>query len=139
MTTINPFLSFNGNAEEVFTFYKSVFKTEFKDFQRYENMPGAEKLSAEARNKVLHISLPIGKEHEIMGCDISEDKYKIKEGNNVHINIIPDSEKEADRLFGLLSEGGKVEVPIAKQFWNAYFGMLIDKFSIRWMINFDYR
>lgn len=144
MTKINPYLDFNGNAEEAFNFYKAVFGGEFAAVMRWENMPnpaeGCEgmELSAEDKNKIMHISLPIGENYILMGSDALEGMGpKRIAGTNFSIAINPESREETDRIFAELSEGGIVVVPLDDAFWGAYFGMLTDKFGIQWLFNFD--
>lgn len=141
MTTINPYLTFNGNCEEAFNFYKSVFGGEFPYVGRYGEMPpqeGIPPMTAEQKNKIMHISLPISKETTLMGSDTGGDwASNFKEGTNFSISINTDQIKEADRLFTALSEEGKVTMPMNKTFWGSYFGMLTDKFGINWMISGD--
>lgn len=139
MAAINPYLNFNGNTEEAFNFYKSVFGGEFVMLQRFKDIPGGEKMSAEDGEKIMHISLPIGQDTILMATDALESMgQKLSPGNNFYISISTASEEEADKLFYGLSEGGQVTMPLDKAFWGAYFGMFIDKFGIQWMVNYDY-
>ncbi|CAG5017475.1 hypothetical protein DYBT9275_05780 [Dyadobacter sp. CECT 9275] len=137
MTTINPYLNFSGNTEEAFNFYKSVFGGEFTMVQRFgEGAPGQE-TPIEDRDKIMHISLPIGSGNMIMGTDATESMgFKLTVGNNVYICVSPDSREEADRLFSGLSEGGFIEMELQDMFWGAYYGSFKDKFGIQWMINY---
>ncbi|MCE7990501.1 MAG: VOC family protein [Roseivirga sp.] len=141
MTTINIYLTFNGNCEEAFGFYKSVFGGEFPYVGRFNEMPpqeGMPPLSEADQNKIMHMSLPISKETILMGSDIAGPwaaGYKV--GNNFSISIGTDSNEEADRLMAELSAGGKVTMPMDKTFWGSYFGMLTDQFGINWMISVD--
>lgn len=139
MTAINPYLNFNGNTEEAFNFYKSVFGGEFMGgIMRFKDMPEGDKLSLEDQNKVMHVNLPIGGDNYLMATDAIESMgKKLSVGNNVQVMISPDSQEEADRLFDGLSAGGKVEMPLANQFWGAYYGEFIDKFGINWLIHFN--
>ncbi|MGM9475560.1 VOC family protein [Pedobacter sp. GSP4] len=141
MASINPYLTFNGNCEAAFTFYKSVFGGEFPYIGKFKDMPPAEgsaPLSAEDGEKIMHVSLPISKETILMGSDTAEAfGPAVTEGNNFAISINTDSTEEADRLFNGLSAGGKVTMPMNKTFWGAYFGMFTDQFGINWMVNFD--
>lgn len=141
MTTVNVYLTFNGNCEEAFNFYKSVFGGEFPYVGRYKEMlpqEGGKALSPEEGEKIMHISLPIGKETIIMGSDTGgEWASSFKEGNNYSLSLTTDSKAEADRLFDGLSKGGKVTMPLNKTFWGDYFGMWTDKFSINWMVSFN--
>ena len=139
MATINPYLNFNGNTEEAFNFYKSVFGGEFMFVQRFKDTPEAGKVPPQDQNKIMHISLPIGKGNLLMGTDATESMgFKLTMGNNFSLSIETDSEAETTKLFNALSSGGKVTMPLAKTFWNAFFGMVTDKFGIQWMVNYDY-
>jgi PhnB protein len=141
MATINPYLTFQGNCAEAFTFYKSVFGGEFPYIGKFKDMPPTEgypPLSAEEGEKIMHVSLPISKETILMGSDSSEAfGHTTVIGNNFSISINVESTEEADKLFNGLSAGGNVTMPMDKTFWGAYFGMFVDKFGINWMINFD--
>jgi PhnB protein len=139
MATINPYLNFSGNTEEAFNFYKSVFGGEFSALQRFADVPGTEHISAEEKQKLMHVSLPIGKGNVLMGTDALESMgHKIATGTNFSLSLAVESEAEADTLFNALSTGGKVGVKLEKAFWGAYFGTLTDKFGIQWMVNYDY-
>jgi PhnB protein len=138
MAAINPYLTFNGNCEEAFTFYKSVFGGEFTGgIMRFEGDPSGSVPEEEA-NLVMHVSLPIGNTI-LMGSDTSERHGKVTYGSNFSISINTDSEEEANKIFNSLSAGGKVTMPLDKTFWGAYFGMFSDKFGINWMVNYDYK
>lgn len=134
---INPYLNFNGQTEEAFNFYKSVFGGEFSMIQRFNEMPAGEQpMPANEAERIMHVSLPIG-ETVLMGTDISEASgMTLTPGNNVYLSLHPDSKEEGERLMAALAEGGKVEMPFAKMFWGAWFGSLTDKFGVRWMVNF---
>lgn len=140
MATINVYLNFMGNTEEAFNFYKSVFGGEFLGgINRFKDTPHGENMSSADKEKVMHVALPIGNGNVLMGTDLLESAgHKLISGNNYSISINADSKEEADNLFTKLSEGGKIEMPIADVFWGAYFGMFSDKFGIQWMVNFDY-
>lgn len=141
MATINPYLTFNGNCEEAFKFYQSVFGGEFPYVGKFGDMPAQEGMppvSDSEKNKIMHISLPISKEIILMGSDSSDAFGQATIiGNNFSISINAESVKEVDHLFNGLSAGGKVTMPMNKTFWGAYFGMFTDKFGIYWMVNFD--
>lgn len=139
MAIINPYINFNGNTEEAFTFYKSVFGGEFALIVRFKEMPHHENpLSDEDANKIMHIALPIGKGNILMATDYLESQgQKMIEGNRYSLSISAQSRKEADTLFNGLSSGGNIEVPIADSPWGSYFGLFKDKFGIQWMIEFD--
>ncbi|AZZ59661.1 VOC family protein [Riemerella anatipestifer] len=140
MTTVSIYLNFNGNCEEAFNFYKSVFGGEFTYVGRFGDMPpqeGMPPMSEVDKNKIMHIGLPIGNT-VLMGSDTGgEWAPSFQQGNNFSINITPESKEVADKLFNGLSAGGKVTMPMADTFWGAYFGMFTDKFGINWMINFE--
>jgi len=140
MATINPYLTFTGNCEEAFKFYKSVFGGEFTYLGRYKEMPpmqGYPPVSKGEAEKIMHVSLPIGKETILMGSDTSGSFGKVTVGTNFSVSITADSQEEADRLFKGISKGGKVTMPMDKTFWGSYFGMLVDKFGFQWMVSFD--
>lgn len=139
MAAINPYLNFNGNTEEVFNFYRSVFGGEFLMLQRFKDIPGGEKMSAEDGEKIMHISLPIGQDTILMATDALESMgQNVATGNNFYISISASSEEEAEKLYNGLSAGGQITMPLGKAFWGAYFGMFVDKFGIQWMVNYDY-
>lgn len=139
MSTINPYLNFDGNTEEAFNFYKSVFGGEFLTLQRFKDFPEGSKLSPADQNKVMHISLPISNGYILMGTDTLESLgQSTTTGNNFYISVQVESKEEAVRVFKELSAEGKMEMPIQDTFWGAYFGMFADKFGIQWMINYDY-
>ena len=142
MTLINPYLNFNGNTEEAFNFYKSVFGGEFAMVSRFKDMPNSSPvpLSDDDGNKIMHISLPIGKSNVLMATDMLESMgQKMESGNRFSISISAESKEEADKLFNGLSEGGKIEMPIADSPWGSYFGMFKDKYDISWLVDFDPR
>ena len=137
MATINPHINFNGNAEEAFTFYKSVFGGEFAKVTRFKDISSPEFPVAEKEaNKIMHIALPIGR-NVLMANDVPEFMGRTNENENrSKISISTDSKEEADKLFNGLSLGGKIEMPMADS-PGSYFGMFRDKFGIEWMVNFD--
>lgn len=139
MALINPYINFNGNAEEAFTFYKSVFGGEFAMIARFKDMPHHENpLSEEDANKIMHIALPIGKGNVLMATDFLESQgHKMIEGNRYSISISAQSRDEADQIFSGLSAGGAIEMPIADSPWGSYFGLFKDKFGVQWMVDFD--
>jgi PhnB protein len=139
MATINPHINFNGNAEEAFTFYKSVFGGEFAKVMRFKDLASPEFPVAEKEaNKIMHIALPIGKCNMLMGNDVPEFMGRTNENENrSKISISAESKEEADTLFNGLSSGGKIEMPMADSPWGSYFGMFRDKFGIEWMVDFD--
>jgi PhnB protein len=138
MATVNPYLNFNGNTEDAFNFYKSVFGGEFVTIVRFKDSPEAGRVTPADANKIMHISLPIGKGNILMGTDALESMgQKLSPGNNFFLSLNTESEAETKKLFDGLSAGGKVTMPLDKTFWSAYFGMCIDKFGIQWMVNYD--
>ncbi len=140
MASINPYLTFNGNCEEAFNFYKSVFGGEFGYVGRFSEMPPQEgkTMPEEEANRIMHISLPIGTGMALMGSDTGgEWAQGFTAGNNFSISINADSKDEADKLFNGLAAGGQVTMPMSNTFWGSYFGMCIDKFGISWMMSYD--
>ena len=137
MARINPWINFNGNAEEAFTFYKSVFGGEFAKIIRFKDLPNLEHISENEANKIMHIALPIGK-NVLMANDVPEFMGKVNENENrSKIFISAESKEEADKLFNGLSAGGTIEVTISDSPWGSYFGMFRDKYGIEWMVDFD--
>lgn len=143
MASTSTYLNFAGTTEEAFLFYKSVFGTEFagQGIMRMGDVPsqdGQPELSDADKNLVMHVTLPILGGHLLMGTDATESMgFSLNQGNNVYISLGPDSREDADRLFAALSDGGKVEMAMADQFWGDYFGSLVDRFGIHWMINYS--
>ena len=139
MARIDPHINFNGNAEEAFTFYRSVFGGEFVKIIRFKDIASAEyPIPEKDMNKVMHIALPIGKSDMLVANDVPEFMGSVNENENrSKILISADSQEEADRLFNGLSVGGALEVPFAESTPGTYFGMFRDKYGIEWMVNFD--
>ena len=139
MTSINPWINFNGNAEEAFAFYRSVFGGEFTKVMRFKDMASPEFPVAEKDgNKLMLISLPIGKSNVLMANDVPEFMGRVNENENrSKISVSTESKEEADKLFNGLSAGGKVEVPMVDSSWGSYFGMFRDKYGIEWVIEFS--
>ena len=137
MALINPHINFNGNAEEAFNFYRSVFGGEFLNIIRLKDISSPEHPVAEKdANKIMHIALPIG-DNILMANDVPESMGKVNENENrSKIAITAESREEADKLFYGLSAGGTIEVPISDSPWGSYFGMFRDKFGIEWMVDF---
>ncbi|MFA7687059.1 MAG: VOC family protein [Moheibacter sp.] len=134
--TLNPYLNFDGNAEEAFRFYQSVFGGELF-VQKMDNVPGME-IPDNEKDRVLHVALPIGQGQFLMASDCLPSQGQVLSvGNNNYISITADSRKEADRLFDSLSAGGELEMPMEDMFWGDYFGSFKDKFGICWMISFN--
>ena len=139
MLNINAYLHFTGKTEEAMNFYKSILGGEFTIFGRFRDVPGAENMNPEDQKKIMHISLTTKNGTVIMATDSLESMgQQVNFGNNVHLCIQAESETEVDKLFGALSTGGKVEMPVNKTFWGAYFGMCQDKYGVQWMINYTY-
>lgn len=139
MATTNTYLNFNGNCEAAFLFYKSIFGGEFNYIGRFGEMPESEayKVPEADKNKIMHVSLPIGNSI-LMGSDCGgEWAPTFKQGNNFSISITASSKQEADTLFNALAAGGQVSMPMNQTFWGDYFGMLTDKFGIQWMMSFN--
>jgi len=139
MRTIHPWINFNGNAEEAFTFYKSVFGGEFAKITRFGDLASAEFPVAENEaNKVMHIALPIGKHNVLMANDVPEFMGRINESENrSKIVLSAESREEADQIFNGLSAGGNIEGPIGDSPWGTYAGMFRDKYGIEWIVEFD--
>ncbi len=138
MPTIHPYINFNGNAEEAFTFYQSVFGGEITVIARFKDIASPEfSVPENEANKVLRIVLPIGK-NTLIANDVPEIMGKVNENENrSKISIDAESREEADRLFHGLSEGGSIEMPMNSSPWGSYFGMFRDKFGIEWTVEFD--
>ncbi|WP_281637686.1 VOC family protein [Flavobacterium marginilacus] len=138
MITVNPYLYFNGNCEEAFNFYKSVFEVEFKYIGRYKDVPQAEKhIFQEEDNKIMHVSLPISSQITLMGADNTEVHKENLSNNNFSLSITADNKKEADKLFQKLSVGGKIKLAMNETFWGSYYGIVNDRFGINWKISFE--
>ncbi|MBK7651876.1 MAG: VOC family protein [Flammeovirgaceae bacterium] len=136
MALINPYINFNGNTEEAFNFYKSVFGGEFAMIMRFGDMPNPNIPESE-NNKIMHIALPIGK-NILMGNDVPEFMGRVNENENrSKISISAESKEEADKLYKGLSAGGQIEMPIGDSPWGTYFAMFRDKYGIEWMVDFD--
>ena len=138
MAQINPYIHFNGNAEEAFTFYKSVFGGEFAMIVRFKDISSPEfPVTENDANKIMHIALPIGK-NILMANDVPESLGQTNENENrSKISISAESKEEAEKLFNVLSVGGQIEAPIGDSPWGSYFGMFRDKYGIEWMVDFD--
>jgi PhnB protein len=140
MTTANIYLTFDGNCLAAFDFYRSVFGGTFDYVGTFGDMPpqeGLPPMSEHVKKQIMHISLPISKETILMGSDKGEWTPPLVVGNNFSISVLVDTTEEADRIFKGLSSGGKVIMPLGKQFWGAYYGMLCDQFGVQWMLNCD--
>lgn len=140
MARVSTYLNFNGNTEQAFEFYRSVFGGEFTSpIHRFKDIPaapGQPPMPADSLNMVMHVELALLGGHLLMGTDAPESMgFTVTPGNNVHINLEPDTRAEADRLFNALARGGTVDMPLQDMFWGAYFGSLTDQFGIHWMLN----
>ena len=138
MALINPHINFNGNAEEAFNFYKSVFGGAFTKIIRFKDLSSPEHPVAESEaNKIMHIALPIGNS-TLMANDVPEFMGRVNENENrSKIFVTAESREEADKLFNGLSAGGTVEMPIGDSPWGSYFAMFRDKYGIEWMVEFE--
>ena len=143
MGKLNPYLTFPGNCEEAFNFYRSVFGGEFLHFGRFSDIPSDEGLFVpeDKMNKVMHVSLPLGKEYILMGSDSDEEfnSQQVIVGNNISLSITMEKKEDADRVFESLCNGGRMNMQIGDVFWGSYYGMCTDKFGINWMISYNYQ
>ena len=141
MARVSTYLNFPNRTEEAFNFYKSVFGGEFlaPGIQRFGDMPAQEgmpPMGDDLKNLVLHVELAITGGHILMGTDAPEQMgFTVNFGNNMHINLEPDTREETKRLFDALSAGGKVEMELQDMFWGDYFGSCRDKYGVQWMFN----
>lgn len=140
MASVNVYLNFNGNCEEAFLFYKSVFGGDFSYIGKFKDMPQDDqnKMDPSMAEMIMHVTLPISKETSLMGSDTGgEWAAHFKAGNNFSVSINAESKDEANRLFNGLSAGGKVTMPLADTFWGDYFGMWEDQFGVNWMVSYN--
>jgi PhnB protein len=139
MRAINPWINFNGNAEEAFTFYKSVFGGEFSKIVRFKDLASEEfQVPEHEADKVMHIALPIGKNNVLVANDVPEFMGRVSENENrSKIYVVTESREEAEHVFNGLSAGGEVEGPIGDSPWGTYAGMFRDKYGIEWIVEFD--
>ena len=139
MRAINPWINFNGNAEEAFTFYKSVFGGEFAKIIRFKDLSSAEfPVEENEANKIMHIALPVGKHNVLIANDVPEFIGRVSEAENrSKIAVSAESREEADKIFNGLSAGGDIEGPIGDSPWGSYAGMFRDKYGIEWIVEFD--
>lgn len=138
MKNVEPYLIFNGNCEEAFTFYQSVFEVKIAAMMRYNQMPEDDQRNDtpdEEGNRIVHVLLPVSSQVYLMGSD-APSSMKMTQGDNVSLTLNVESEAEARQIFDRLSEGGKVTMPLDKTFWADLYAMITDKFGIHWMINF---
>lgn len=140
MAAINPYLIFNGNCEDAFNFYKSVFGGEFEMISKFKDMPGeaGQQCPAADENKVMHVALVIGNNGDrLMGSDNGSGMGDVNIGNNFSISISSTTEEETKKLFDGLSADGKIIMPLSPTFWSPLFGMFTDKFGVNWMVGYD--
>ena len=139
MARVSTYLNFERDTEEAFNFYKAAFGTEFiGEINRMSTAPEdpAQPLAEEDKNLVMNVQLPILAGHVLMGTDAPASMgFQLVKGNNVHINLEPDTREETDKLFNALSQDGTIEVQLQQMFWGDYFGSLTDKFGVKWMFN----
>ncbi len=139
MKSFNPYLNFNGNAEEAFNFYKSIFGGEFAMVMRFSDIPEKDNIPEELLDKIMHIALPVGNGNMLMASDSLEALgQKLVQGNNHYFMLGVDSKEEADDLFAKLSVNGTIEMPLQDTFWGDYYGSFTDQFGIQWMIDYEY-
>ena len=139
MKTLNIYLNFSGTTEKAFNFYKSAFGKEFSTFQRFKDVPGSEKMLAEVQELMMHVALPLTDAVTLMGSDTNAEMRKnLTVGNNVHLSIEAESKEETERVFNILSAGGKVTMALGDTFWGAYYGSCVDQFGVSWLINYTY-
>jgi len=136
MSAVNAYLSFNGNCEEAFGFYKSVFGGEFAAIHRFGDMDFGIPMSDDEKSKIMHVALPIGGT-TLMGSDSPGHMGTVAHGTTMSLAVGPDSEDDARRIFEGLSAGGTITMPIDNAPWGALFGMLTDKYGFIWMVNYD--
>jgi PhnB protein len=139
MRAINPWINFNGNAEEAFNFYKTIFGGEFTKVIRFKDLASVEfKVPENEENKLMHIALPIGSNNVLMANDVPEIMGRVNESENrSKIAVGAESREEADKVFNGLSAGGEIEGPMGDSPWGTYAGMLRDKYGIEWIVEFD--
>lgn len=140
MASVSVYLNFSNNTEEAFNFYKEVFESEFTaPISRFGDIPpqeGVPPLSEDQKKLVMHVELPITGGFKLMGTDAPEFMgFTVNMGNNVHINLMPDTRLETDKLFAALSDEGHISMPLQEMFWGDYYGSCTDKFGVQWMFN----
>ena len=142
MKSINPYLSFNGNAEEAFNFYKSVFGGEFTSLRRFKDIKNEErkaKLKKEEMEWIVNVVLPVGNNMVLAGSDAPEFTGAVKFGDSVYISITTESKEETEKLFKGLSEGGKIEMELKDTDWGSYHAVFQDKFGFGWVLSYNYQ
>ncbi|MBU2913320.1 MULTISPECIES: VOC family protein [Reichenbachiella] len=141
MASVNTYLNFSDQTEEVFNYYKTIFGGEFAGdgFSRFGDIPPSDDMPAipeSDKDLIMHVELPILGGHSLMGCDAPASMgFKLNKGNNVHISIQMDSREETDALFSKLASDGVITMPLAEMFWGDYFGSCTDRYGIQWMLN----
>jgi PhnB protein len=134
--TINPYLGFDGNCEEAFELYRSIFGGEL-EISRFSEMPPDSPVDPSAADKVMHVSLPLGDGQVLMGSDRMPGMGTTTFGDSVAVSVSPGSADDGRRIFDALADGGQVTMPYERQFWGADYGMCVDRFGIGWMVNYD--
>jgi PhnB protein len=133
---VNPYVNFNGNTEQAFEFYRSVFGGDFLGVVRYRDFPAMGAADADL-DRIAHIALPLGEDNMLMGTDVSESAgHRLNAGNNLYIHLEMDGTEEATRVFEALTAGGDAEMPLSKTEWAELFGSGTDPFGVKWMISF---
>ena len=136
MIEVSPFLSFDGNCESAFNFYKSIFCGDFEFIYRYKDVPSEKPIPESEQEKILHVSLPLMKNVNLMGADVFDvSEQSVEMANRVTVGLRTNNQEETQRIFDALSEGGKVTMPLQKAFFADFFGSVTDKFGINWSIN----
>lgn len=136
MTSINPYLNFDGDCEQAFEFYRSVFGGDFESLSRFSEAPLGTFDGDADGDKIMHVTLPLGDGQAIMGSDRPSSLGAATFGDSVSLSIAPDDAGSGRTIFEALSEGGRVTMPYERQFWGADYGMCIDRFGIHWMVNY---
>ena len=138
MAQISTHVAYNGNCEEAFLFYKSIFGGEFNNLMRNQDLPqDVPAIPDTIPSQILHISLPLGNGCALMGCDMPPAYGIATSGNRFNISISTGSEAETEHIYNGLLAGGKVAMPLERTFWGAYFGMVVDKYEVQWMVTYD--
>jgi PhnB protein len=140
MSRVSTYLNFARSTEQAFVFYRSVFGGDFTGpihrFSEIPGTPGQPPLAESDRNLVMHVELAILGGHVLMGTDAPDSLgFSLKHGNNVYINLEPDTRAETEQLYNALSANGKIGMPLQDMFWGSYFGSLTDQFGVQWMFN----
>lgn len=136
MASLNPYLTFNGNCEEAFQFYRSVFGGDYEALMRFSDVPSEYAMPEAEQDKIMHMALPIGNGNMLMGSDSPSHMPQVSVGDNLSISISAQSEEEATRLFNGLSAGGQVTMPLEVAFWGDLFGMFVDRYGVSWMVSY---